>query len=192
MNDLDLPELANNFRRSPPAENLDVLRGKRCYLSGPIENDSTQFNWRDAPKRVLGPNFGIDLFDPFDDPKQIWVEPLKKARDECNFPEMARIAKAFVRKDLCMVDRADFVVAYLPYKVPTTGTVHEIIVATNAKKPTLLMCPQGKQFVPLWFYGFIPHECMFSDWEGVYQYLNEVNQGYHKTNNRWSFVYGMV
>lgn len=188
---LDMPELAE-FRRMPAPENLDVLRGKRCYLSGPIENDVTHFNWRDEPKRVLGPTFGIDLFDPFDDPKQVWVDPLKKARDECNFAEMARIAKAFVRKDLCMVDRADFVVAYLPYKVPTTGTIHEIIVATNAKKPTLLMCPQGKQFVPLWFYGFIPHECMFSNWEGVYQYLKDVNHGYHKGNNRWAFVYGMV
>ncbi len=171
---------------------MTVLQGKRCYLSGPIENDSTHHNWRTIPKQVLVETFKIDLFDPFDDPKQVWVEPLMKARSDRNYEEMARIAKAFVRKDLCMVDRADFTIAYLPYKVATTGTTHEIIVSTNAKKPTLLVCPQGKEFVPLWYYGFVPHECMFSSWDELYWYLHDVNNGLHKENNRWSYVYGMV
>ena len=112
MNDLDLPELAS-FRRSPAPANLDVLRGKRCYLSGPIQHDATHFNWRIEPKKVLTDKFGVDLFDPFDDPKQIWVDPLREAQQERNFAEMTRIAKAFVRKDLCMVDRADFVCGLL-------------------------------------------------------------------------------
>jgi len=88
-----------------------VLQDKRCYLGGPIENDpSVNHNWRTEPKKVLVGEFKIDLFDPFDDPKQIWVDPLKKARDEHDYETMARIAKMFVRKDLAMVDRADFVI----------------------------------------------------------------------------------
>jgi nucleoside 2-deoxyribosyltransferase len=169
-----------------------VLEGKRCYLSGPIENDTANHNWRTAPKKVLVEEFKIELFDPFDDPKQIWAKPLMEARERHDYKEMARIAKMFVHKDLSMVDRADLVVAYLPYKVPTTGTHHEIINSANAKKPTLLVCPQGKHLVPAWYYGFIPHEVMFSTWDELYDYLREVNAGKHTENKRWHFIYGMV
>jgi hypothetical protein len=172
-------------------ERHGFLHGKRCYLSGPIENGSGP-NWRDEPKQVLTERFGIDLFDPFADPKQVWAEELYKARSNKDFDTIVRIAKCFVRKDLSMVDRADFLIAYVPYKVPTTGTHHEIINSNNAKKPTLLVCPQGKEFVPLWYYGFIPPECMFGSWEELYAYLDEVDRGRHKTNNRWHFIYGMV
>lgn len=169
-----------------------VLAGKRLYLSGPIENDATDHNWRTEPKKVLIDEFKIDLFDPFDDPKQIWVKPLVEARQSRDYETMARIAKMFVRKDLAMVDRADFVIGYLPHKVPTTGSHHELINSSNAKKPTLLICPQGKHLIPAWYYGFIPHEVMFSCWDDLYNYLREVNDGKHKDNNRWSFIYGLV
>lgn len=172
---------------------MPYLKNKRCYLSGPIENDDTQtHNWRNEPKKALVEKFGIDLFDPFDDPKQQWVPVLAKARRDCDYPKMSEIASNFVRKDLCMVDRADFIVAYVPYKVCTTGTTHEIIFSHNAKKPTMLVCPQGKEFVPLWYYGFMSHEYMFGSWEDLYSYLQDVDDGQHKKDNRWHYVYGMI
>lgn len=86
---------------------MQVLQGKRCYLSGPIENDASDHNWRIGPKKVLVDEFKIDLFDPFEDPKQVWAKPLQIARSSHDYDEIARIAKMFVRKDLAMVDRAD-------------------------------------------------------------------------------------
>lgn len=174
------------------ARKKSYLKGKRCYLSGPIENDTEGVNWRDAPKAILTKEFKIDLFDPFADPKQVFADELYDARDTKDYDTIVRIAKGFVRKDLSMVDRADFVIAYLPYKVPTTGTHHEVINSNNAKKPTLLVCPQGKQYVPLWYYGFIPHAFMFGSWKDLYTYLREVNNYKHKDNNRWHFIYGLV
>ena len=171
---------------------MSHLQNTRGYLSGCIEYDKHEKNWRNEPKRVLIERFKINLFDPFDDPKQQWVAHLKKARDEKNYDEMARIAKAFVRKDLCMVDRSDFLIAYLPHSVPTTGTHHEIINSSNAKKPTLLVCPQGKENLAFWYYGFVPHDMMFGSWEELYNYLDEVNQGLHKNNDKWGFVYGLI
>lgn len=168
-----------------------VLENTRCYLSGPIEHGNGP-DWRIGPKKVLTEEFRINLFDPFSDPKQQWVPLLNKARAEKNYDEMARIAANFVRKDLAVVDRQDFIISCLPYKVPTTGTHHEIINSVNAKKPTLLVCEQGKEFIPLWYYGFIPHEMMFGSWEECYAYLRSVNAGKHKDNNRWAYVYGMV
>jgi nucleoside 2-deoxyribosyltransferase len=161
------------------------------YLSGPIENGDL-INWRIEPKKVLNERFGIKIYDPFDDPKQQWAQKLIEARANKDYDTMVRISKSFVRKDLCLVDRSDMLIANLPYKVSTTGTIHEIINSNNAKKPTLIVCEQGKEKVPLWLYGFIPPEVMFGSWNELYDYLEEVNEGKHMDNNRWQFIYGMV
>lgn len=170
----------------------NFLEGKRGYLSGPIEHDATEYNWRTEPMRILTTEFKIDMYDPNADPKQKWVGDLNKARDACDYDTMTFIAKRFVRKDLSKVDRADLVIAYLPYKVPTTGTNHEIINSVNAKKPTMLICPQGKNLIPAWYYGFVPHEVMFGAWDDLYEYLRAVNAGLHMDNNRWHYIYNLI
>jgi nucleoside 2-deoxyribosyltransferase len=173
--------------------NKKYLVGKRAYLSGPIEYDNPNRNWRDDPKKVLTKKFKIDLFDPFADPKQVLTGELNKARDNNDVETIVKIAKGFVRKDLAMVDRADFVIAFLPYKVPTTGTHHEIINSNNAKKPTLLVTNSSSiSAIPLWYFGFIPTEFMFASWDALYEYLNEVNNNKHRHNNRWAFIYGDI
>lgn len=165
------------------------LEGKSCYLGGPIQYG--QPGWRDYPKNILFKYFGINVFDPFTDPKQQWLPEIKKAQDEKDYEKIAKIAKAFVRKDLGTIDRQDFTISYLPYKVPTAGTVHEIVVADNLKKPALLVTNQNDiSYIPIWYYGFIPIEFMFPNWEKLFKYLKEVNEGFHKDKDEWSFVYG--
>lgn len=169
------------------------LSGRRCYLSGPIEQqDPDALNWRTEPLRRLSEEFELDMFDPFSDPKQARWEEIVKAKADKNYEELREIARDFVRKDLGKVDRSDILIAYCPYKVPTTGTTHEVINANDRKKPTLLVCPEGKINVPLWYYGFVPLEFMFSSWEELYSYLHEVNAGLHIDQYRWSFVYGLI
>ncbi len=168
-----------------------VLEGKRAYLSGPIQY-SDSINWRTEPTTVLTQEFKIDLFDPFADPKQQWADALRQAQERKDYEEMRRIAKRFVRKDLQMVQQSLFLIAFVPYKVPTVGTVHEIINSINQKTPTLLVSDGHKDKIPLWYYGIVPHECMFADWEGLYEYLREVNDWKHTHNNRWDLVYGLV
>lgn len=171
---------------------MGFLKNQRLYLSGPIEYDQDE-NWRDSPKKVLVKEFGINLFDPFDDPKQQWVPVLQKAKKEGDYESIVRITRSFVRKDLCMVDRADFTIAYVPHRVPTTGTTHEIINSNNAKKPTLLVTNcEDISNIPLWYFGFIPIEFMFAGWDNLYDYLREVDEGQHKHNNRWSYIYGEI
>ena len=172
---------------------MNVLEGKRAYLSGPIENDNPNHNWRDYPKRVMTEEFKIALFDPFADPKQQWVPVLQEAKKNRDYGTIVKVAKTFVRKDLAMVDRADFVVAYLPMGVATCGTHHEIINSNNAKKPTLLVTNTDNiANIPLWYFGFIPSEFMFAGWLPLFNYLREVNEGKHRHNNRWGFVYGEI
>jgi nucleoside 2-deoxyribosyltransferase len=167
------------------------LKNASCYLSGPIEAADPKDNWRIEPSKVLVKEFQLNLFDPFNDPKQQWAPALVKAREEENYDKMSEIAKKFVRKDLSVVDASDFVVSYVPRGVPTVGTVHEIIVKSEQKKPVLLMCPEGKKYVPFWYWGFIHHSQMFGSWETLYQYLREVNEG-KVDNHRWDYVYGKI
>lgn len=171
---------------------MNYLKNKRAYLSGPIQYDEIE-NWRINPSNVLRNEFEIDLFDPFSDPKQQWVPTLKQATEEKDIETIVRITKSFVRKDLCMVDRADFTIAYVPHKVPTTGTTHEVINSNNAKKPTLLVTNSPDiTYIPLWYFGFIPTEFMFAGWDSLFSYLREVNDGNHRHNNRWSYIYGEI
>jgi len=172
---------------------MGYLKDKRLYLSGPIEHDTTDHNWRTEPKEILMQKFGVNIFDPFDDPKQNLSSDLHKAREQNDVDTIVHIAKGFLRKDLCLVDRSDLLIAYLPYKVPTTGACHEIINSNNAKKPTLLVTNLDKvSYIPLWYFGFIPKEFMFAGWQSLFNYLKEVDEGMHKHNNRWSFIYGDI
>lgn len=168
------------------------LKNKKCYLSAPIQHCNRE-NWRPAVCQRLTEEFGIDVFDPFSDSKQQWVPTLKKAQENRDYDTIVKISKSFVRKDLCMVDRADFLIAFVPYKVCTTGCVHEIINSNNAKKPTLLVTDSPDiSYISLWYFGFIPKEFMFAGWDSLYNYLKEVDEGKHKENNRWSYIYGDI
>jgi hypothetical protein len=75
---------------------------------------------------------------------------------------MAKVSKAFVRKDLAMADRADFYCArrICPWGVPTTGTHHEIDQFEQRQKTDFAgVSIVGKRRCcsAIWYYGFIPH-----------------------------------
>lgn len=170
------------------------LKNTRCYLSGPIESANyNEPDWRTQPKKTLFSSFGINVFDPFSDPKQQKAKALYEARERGDIKTIQSIAKPFVRKDLGEVDESKFIIAYVPSKVPTVGTVHEIINSNNAKKPTLLVSSTDRvSDIALWYFGFINLEFMFPNWEALYAYLSEVDVGMHKDNDRWSLVYGDI
>lgn len=171
---------------------MEHLKNKRAYLSGAIEFGDKNHNWRIDPIKIMTDKFGVNVFDPFSDPKQQWVDDLELARGNKDYSKIRKIAKNFVRKDLCMVDRSDFLVAYMPYKVPTTGTIHEIIVSNEAKKPTLIVSPQGKECAPIWLWGILPENYFFDSWDGLYNYLQEVTDGKHIDDDRWHFCCNLI
>ena len=169
------------------------LDNKKVYLSGPIQYDTSNINWRIEPVKILKEKFKLDVFDPFSDPKQQWLPILKEAKEKRDYKTIATIAKDFVRKDLAVVDRSDFIIAYVPAKVPTIGTVHEIINSNNSKKPTLLVSNTNDIIdIPVWYYGFISLEFMFPNWESLYSYLEEVNDKKHINNDRWKFICNQI
>ena len=61
-------------------------------------------------------------------------------------------------------------------------------MAVQQKKPLLIVCEQGKSHLPNWMFGVMPHEHMFSNWDDLLQYIDDVNTGQDiKHYNRWRF-----
>jgi len=166
----------------------NYLLGRRVYLGGPIEHQDGH-DWRTPVMAKLVNDFGLKVFDPNEDPKQALRERIVYYKENELWDALVEIVKEFVHVDLTIVDRADFIIQHVPYKVPTTGTVHEIINSNDRKKPTLLVCPQGIKCIPDWYFGFIKPRHMFGSWEDLYKYLGEVDRGEHMGDKRWFFVY---
>ncbi len=78
---------------------MSYLKGKRVYLSAPIEHEGEANNWRQVTKQVLVSQFGLEVFDPYADPKQQWAPSLVKAREEKDYESIKRVSKNFVRKE---------------------------------------------------------------------------------------------
>jgi len=166
---------------------LNILVGKRVYLSQPLEF-ADDYSWRTEVKNRLKSEFGLKVFDPSDDPKQGVIEEIYKLRQAEDYDKLSKLAWSFVRKDLGICDRADMIIAYVPKDVKTTGVVHEIVNSNNAKKLTLLVEGTCKSKVPLWYFGFIDHNHIFGKWEELFKYLQEVNEGKHQDDPRLFFL----
>lgn len=170
----------------------NYLKNKKCYLSGPIQFAIEEY-WRSQPTFVLQESFGVDVFDPFADEKQKWTDEIKLAKNKDDIDSLINIAKQFVRKDLGMVDRSDFLIAYIPVGIQTVGTVHEIVNSNNAKKPTLLVTNSEKvSDIPLWYFGFIPKDYMFAGWTSLYEYLQKIHDGKILDDDRWHLPCGII
>ena len=95
-----------------------------------------------------------------------------------------------------MVDIAHFIVMSLDVDSHLCGSYHEASVAIAQKKPVVIMCKQGKNSLPNWMFGVVPHEMVFSNWSETLEYLNHINEDEGvKHLNRWRFfnfnkVYG--
>ena len=139
-----------------------LLTGSRVYLSGPMDFVASRayekkYGWRTRVGEFLA-WMGVTVFDP-------WIKPDVRGftgygyegeattshRDAWTFapgPRGARArsacADAFwpsLHIDLRMVDASDFVVAYCPTNIYSVGTVHEIVVARQQRKPVLFVSP---------------------------------------------------
>lgn len=172
---------------------MGALEGKSCYLAGPIEHEDPNLpNWRPAVVRELRERFGLNPFDPSADEKQKRKDVLDEALANEDYDLVEEIARQFVKKDLSVIDRSDVLIACLPYRVATSGTNCEIHHSVQLKKPTLIVCPEGKNKSSLWFFGYIRHRYIYGSWDGLYDYLQEVDEYKHRDNHRWWYVYNMV
>ena len=173
---------------------MEISTNLRCYLAGPVEFSD------DIGK---GSYFERNELEPF--LREIGIFPInprklsfngvgeisnrKKIFADKNFEEVRRQMKIIVRKDLRAVDISDFVIAYFPKDAKTTGTIHEIVEADHQQKPVLIICPEGIENIPIWFYGILPYRYFFDSLNDLKEYLYKIvsDKEFRDKDDRWRF-----
>ena len=139
-----------------------LLKGARVYLSGPMDFVASReveqkTGWRTRVGDVLR-KLGVIVFDPWSKPEVrglhgygLETAESAKEREKWTFADSREGARARAKLtghywetlhvDLRMVDTADFLVAYCPTNVYSVGTVHEIALARQQRKPVLFVSP---------------------------------------------------
>jgi hypothetical protein len=138
------------------------LRGARVYLSGPMyyggaAHGGGDQGWR---RRVTGvlEELGATVFNPWRKPMIRGVGDYGREGDQgqpyreswtFEDSEQGATQRAFcaakawpmLHIDLRMIDVSDFMIAFCPTNIYSVGTVHEIVLARQQKKPVLFVTP---------------------------------------------------
>jgi hypothetical protein len=149
-------------RKSTRRRTAKLLQGARVYLSGPMDfvasrDVEAKTGWRTRIGQVLR-KFGTIVFDPWNKPEVRGLHEYgketaasAKAREAWTFEDSRAGAQSRAKLtghywetlhiDLRMVDTADFLIAYCPTNIYSVGTVHEIALARQERKPVLFVSP---------------------------------------------------
>jgi len=157
------------------------LSNGRCYLAGPMDRVSEEdaIGWRNYVTEELK-SYNVTVYDPTKKPTDFAPEiGLKEHRQELirekKYDQLSKLMKPIVRYDLRLVDRCDFVIVYIDTEVHLAGTYHEVVIALSQRKPVLAVIKQGKNNCPYWWFGCLKHETIFSSFQDLFKYLEEIN-----------------
>lgn len=177
-----------------PKPNPNLLKGTTTYLVGHMQyGDGTA--WRDYVKEEFE-DMGIRCFDPYHKPFLDDVDEstlarakLLKSIEEGEFESVTKRMKKVRGYDLNLVDRCDFITAYLDITIPTCGTWEEIFWANRLKKPVFLVVAGGKKKTPLWLFGTMPHKYIYDNFHQVVGIIKSIDNGTKKLDsNRWRLL----
>lgn len=176
---------------------MNYLKNKKVYLTGSILNPHQENNdgvgWRNKITPILKNKFNIQVLDPCQ--KHIAMgdnrlneigkskDKFKKLIKEEKWEKVKEDFWPIVRTDLRLVDHCDFMILNYDPCAPTVGTIHELVVATFEKKVTLLKYKKEQlgYFNP-WMATFIKPHHFFSEWDSMWEYMQEVNDGKKDTS----------
>jgi hypothetical protein len=161
---------------------MNYLNNSSTYLVGPIENTHDCFSWREAITPILI-NFGIKVFNPnvdsflYESPEDSNTRAfLSERRNEGDLRYIHSRFKEIIRRDLRYVDLSTFIIANIDPVIPTWGSVHEIIIASQQKKPILIYTPNKKTF-PMWMCGVVNPDLIFETWEELVRFITQIDSG---------------
>lgn len=173
---------------------MGYLSEKTVYLCGSmhaVADDGVK--WREYITPILNKRFGILVSDPSKrisffnrietkDDKQYFKNLIK----EKEFVKLKDEFYPIVRKDLKEVDRADFLIVHYDPGLHIFGTIHEMIIASNEKKPILVKYDEEKlDDINPWLFTLIKANWAFSRWEDMFLYLDEINRNNLDTSHWW-------
>ena len=173
---------------------MNRLKNQRVYLAGAMDRVADRgVGWRALITPFLQ-ELGVTVFNPLNKPSDLGSEDedthKKKTilKSQGKYDELSDVMKTIRAVDLRLVDISDFLVVNLDLNTHPCGTLEEIFLANRSKKPVIVRMEQGKDNVPDWLFGTLPHSMFFSTWEEVRGYLTHISNG-HEINHegRWRF-----
>lgn len=174
---------------------MNILNKTKVYLAGNLENANTNTNtWRDYIKDELK-SLNITFLSPLehmftddmpeDEDNQFTVKTLRANGD---FDAVHLHMKKIIRKDLRLVDISDFFIFNIDIKTPTYGTMHELVLASQQRKPVFISVGNKHQ-CPLWIMGLFSHKYIYNNVEEIVNILKEIDCGKVSiNNNRWRLL----
>ena len=170
------------------------LKGMRGYLCGSMDREADGgVGWRIDIQRVLA-DLEILWLDPTHKPIEIGIEDsetrifINEMKMAGNYDAVVPQMRAIRNVDLRMVDISDALVVNIDLETHASGTYEELSLANRQKKPAIIRIEQGKQHVPNWLLGMVPHEMIFSTWPEVHQYIRHIaHDPVIQTFRRWYF-----
>lgn len=158
-----------------------ILYGSKTYLCGNLENTKDAYKWRGEVAELLLKEIGVECFDPnlehfinqlseTEETRNI----LKTKREEGDWDYLYNYMQSIVRRDLRYVDLSTFLICNLEPELATFGTTWELCVAHQQRKPVLFKVKDKSKF-PLWLAGLFKSEFVWEEWDGLIQYLKDIN-----------------
>lgn len=164
---------------------VNYLKGKQVYLAGSMhvmDDDGT--GWRDWITPILKERFGLVVEDPakksangvceVKDDKARWKKMIADG-------EFAKVKDEFwpiVRKDLRCVDKSDLLICVYNPTVHLFGSIHEMVVASQQRKPIFVYCdPEHQKEINPWLFTLIKADWLFLNWDDLFDRLGKIDAG---------------
>lgn len=171
---------------------MNILKKTKSYNIGAMEYVSDGETWRDRCDKFLG-ELGVTCFNPYKRPFESDIKEDKESqrlmrewRESGHLWKVHEHMKEIIAADLAMVDRADFLIAYINPDVPTFGSMHEIVAANQQKKPIFVCIEGGVEKTPLWLLGLLPVRFFYNNFDDLLEMLRKIDAGEVKIDsNRW-------
>lgn len=159
-----------------------VLSKTKTYLIGHMQYGNGS-QWRAETTQQLN-DMGVVVMDPYNQPFLHKVEETPETHDilrqkmkDGEYGEVAEHMKKVRNLDLSMVDRADFLICYVNPDVPTYGTIEELSIACQIKRPVFVAVEGGKEKTPFWVMGMLPHNYIYDSVDEIIQKLRQIHSG---------------
>ena len=171
-----------------------ILYGTRAYLAGNLECSADSYGWRERMRQEFS-SMGIITLDPtkivFNGQPLETEEKRKELMVWRNNEEYDRVREYMVpvvQKDCRQIDVSDFIVFNFQIDKPTFGTNHELVLATQQKKP-IFLCVGDKKKTPLWFFGILKHKYIYNTLDEIIDVLKKINSGEKEiSSERWRIL----
>jgi nucleoside 2-deoxyribosyltransferase len=167
----------------------NYLKGKTVYLAGPIHAlQDDGIGWRNNLTPKLE-ELGLIVDDPckktINGLGEVKEDKIKFNRllEERKIQELKELFYPIVRKDLRSVDKSDFIIVVYDPTIHMCGTIAEIILSHEQRKPILMYIdPEKFTKTNPWILTYVKTSCVFDNWDNMLKYLNVINNGIFDTS----------